>query len=250
VIELLGNDISDFLRARKFALTHLVWDRRAMTGPQSLRERKKRATREALQTAALRLALEHGPENVRVEDIAAAAGVSPRTYNNYFSSREAAIVAAIVADRAAQVRAAVTVRPAEVSLGDAVIDAVVGLYTDSGDHPRDALLMIVSSSALRACYVDTATTIDGPITEAILERCRGIEQLTAEVLSASIGAAAKVALRQWLESTNVMPSLPGFVVPSGSLPDLVRAALIPLTPSLDAAATRAHHSRPGETTKP
>src|SRR5258708_36515961 len=58
-----------------------------------LRARKKLATREALSRAALRLALERGLENVRVEDIAAAAGGSPRTYNNYFSSREEAICA-------------------------------------------------------------------------------------------------------------------------------------------------------------
>jgi AcrR family transcriptional regulator len=211
-----------------------------------LRERKKRATREALQAAALRLALERGPDNVRVEDIAEAAGVSPRTYNNYFSSREQAIVAAIAADRAAHVAAAVATRPAEVSLGDAVIDAIVGLYTDSDDHPRDALLMIATSSALRARYVDTVTTIEGPLAEAIIERCRGIERLTAQVLSAGVGAAAKVALRQWLQSTSAMPSMPGFVVPSGSLPELVRAALNPLAPALDAAATRSHHSTPAK----
>ncbi len=221
-----------------------------VTGPLGLRERKKRATREALQAAALRLALERGPENVRVEDIAEAAGVSPRTYNNYFSSREQAIVAAIAVDRAAQVAAAVATRPAEVSLGDAVIDAVVGLYTDSGDHPRDALPLIASSSALRACYVDTVTTIEGPLAEAIIERCRGIERLTAQVLSASVSAATKVALRQWLHTTSAMPSMPGFVVPSGSLPDLVRAALMPLVPALNDAATRSQHSRLGEMTKP
>ena len=206
-----------------------------MTESSSLRERKKRATREALQAAALRLALEHGPENVRVEDIAEAAGVSPRTYNNYFSSREQAIVAAVAADRAAHVAAAVTARPPEVGLGDAVIDAVVGQYTDSGDHPRDALLMIAASPALRACYVDTVTTIEGPLVGAIAARCPGIEPLTAKALSAGVGAAARVALRQWLQSTTAVPSMPGFVVPSGSLPDLVRAALRPLGPALDAA---------------
>lgn len=206
-----------------------------MIESSSLRERKKRATREALRAAALRLALERGPENVRVEDIAEAAGVSPRTYNNYFSSREQAIVAAVAADRAGHVAAAVTARPPEVGLGDAVIDAVVGQYTDSGDHPREALLMIAASSALRASYVDTVTTIEGPLAEAIAARCPGIEPLTADVLSAGVGAAAKVALRQWLQSTTAVPSMPGFVVPSGSLPDLVRAALRPLGPALDAA---------------
>jgi AcrR family transcriptional regulator len=228
----------------------ILWQGVTVIGEPSLRERKKRATREALRAAALRLALERGPENVRVEDIAEAAGVSPRTYNNYFSSREQAIVAAIAGDRAAHVAAAVATRPAEVSLGEAVIDAVVALYTDSGDHSRDTLLMIATSSALRACYVDTVTMIEGPLTGAIIERCQGIQRLTAQVLSASVAAAAKVALRQWLQTTSAPPSMPGFVVPSGSLPDLVRAALTPLAPALDDAATHSHHSTLGEMTEP
>ncbi|WP_328473087.1 TetR/AcrR family transcriptional regulator [Actinoplanes sp. NBC_00393] len=201
----------------------------------SLRERKKRATREALAAAALRLALEHGLENVRVEDIAQAAGVSPRTYNNYFSSREHAIVAGIVADRAAQLTAAVTTHPVEINLSDAVIDAVVNSYTDPGDHQRAALLMIATNATLRACYVDTVTTVDGPLAEAIAERCPDVEPLTAQVLAAAVAAAAKVALQQWLRPAE---SMPGFVVLSGSLPDLVRAALTPLAPALDQLPVR------------
>jgi AcrR family transcriptional regulator len=201
----------------------------------TLRERKKRATSEALRAAALRLALEQGPENVRVNDIAEAAGVSPRTYNNYFSSREQAIVAAVTADRASRLAAAVTARPAGVSLADAVIDAVVGLYADPGDDAREALLMITTSPALRACYVDTITAVEGPLAEAIAERAPDMDRLTADVLSAAVGAAAKVALGQWLRTTAAPPSLGGFVVPAGSLPDLMRTALTPLAPALDTA---------------
>src|SRR3954447_13550877 len=57
-----------------------------------LRERKKQQTREALSWAALRLAVERGYGNVLVEDIAAEAGVSPRTFNNYFAGKAEAIV--------------------------------------------------------------------------------------------------------------------------------------------------------------
>jgi AcrR family transcriptional regulator len=57
-----------------------------------LRERKKAETRSALSWAAIRLTVERGYDNVKVEDIAAAAGVSPRTFNNYFSSKGEAIV--------------------------------------------------------------------------------------------------------------------------------------------------------------
>src|SRR3954447_27077973 len=101
-----------------------------MTDGPGFRERKKEATRAALRPAALRLALERGPGNVRVDDIAEAAGVSPRTYNNYFASREHAIVAAVTADRAAGVAAAVAARPAGDGLAETVVDAVAGHYTD------------------------------------------------------------------------------------------------------------------------
>jgi AcrR family transcriptional regulator len=210
-----------------------------MTDASGLRERKKHATREALRAAALRLALERGPDNVRVNDIAEAAGVSPRTYNNYFSSREQAIVAAVTAERVSQVAAAVTARPADVGLADAVIDAVVGQYTEPDGHA--AMLMITTTPALRACYVDTVATIEEPLADAIVERCQAMDGLTAQVLAAGVGAAAKLALQRWLQSTSAPSSMKGFVVPSGSLPTLMRTALTPLAPALDAAATGLHH---------
>src|SRR5882762_5402426 len=111
-----------------------MWDAGGVTTPQpGLRERKKDATRKALREAALRLALEQGPDNVRVDDIAEAAGVAPRTYNNYFSSREQAIVAAITAERALRIAAALRARPADEPLAEAVVAALVEQYSEP--HP-------------------------------------------------------------------------------------------------------------------
>jgi AcrR family transcriptional regulator len=239
----MSKDLSKKVRSRKFACAHDLCDRiRVTTDRPGLRERKKRATEEALRTAALQLALERGPENVRVDDIAEAAGVSPRTYNNYFSSREQAIIAAITAERASRVASAVSARPADVSLADAVIDAVVAQHSEPVD---DAIMMITASPALRACFVDTVGALEGPLADAIAARHQGMDRLTADVLSAGVAAAAKLALRRWLEAAGTPASMPGFVVPAGSLPDLIRSALLPLVPALDAAASRTALSASG-----
>lgn len=59
--------------------------------PVSRRELNKAATRQSITDSTLALLRQHGPGNFTVEDIAAAAGISRRTFFNYFSSTEAAI---------------------------------------------------------------------------------------------------------------------------------------------------------------
>jgi AcrR family transcriptional regulator len=59
---------------------------------EGLRARKQRATREAIHRIAVRRALAVGPQSVTAAEISAEAGVSPRTFFNYFPSKEDAML--------------------------------------------------------------------------------------------------------------------------------------------------------------
>lgn len=89
----------------------------------SWRERKKRATRAALVEAAVRLAAEHGVEHVTVDAISEAAGVSARTFFNYFDSRDEVFVM-VRAEASARVRRAVLDAPRELSPLEALREAM------------------------------------------------------------------------------------------------------------------------------
>ncbi|MBT0955813.1 TetR family transcriptional regulator [Alphaproteobacteria bacterium KMM 3653] len=58
----------------------------------SLRERRKQQTARDIQIATLELAAQKGLDQVTTEEIAAAAGVSTRTFFNYFVNKESAAI--------------------------------------------------------------------------------------------------------------------------------------------------------------
>ena len=189
-----------------------------------LRERKKTETRAALAAAALRLALEKGADNVRVDEIAEAANVSPRTYNNYFASRDQAIVAGITASRALQVASALRSRPSDEPLVESIIAAFAEQYREP---PSDALALITSTPSLREAYLDSTSSMEPPIASVIEERL-GKDPVGAEVLAAAVSAAARIAVQRWVD---LRPS--GLVVVStASVEEYLREAIGHLAPAL------------------
>ncbi|MFG1930389.1 TetR family transcriptional regulator [Mycobacterium sp. NPDC048908] len=96
-----------------------------------LRERKKLDTRWALSNAALKLALERGLDNVTREDIADRAGVSLRTFNNYFAGKYEAVAFRQI-DRMRQSLAVFRERPADEPLWSAITEAMLAPLEAAG----------------------------------------------------------------------------------------------------------------------
>jgi AcrR family transcriptional regulator len=175
-------------------------DGRARAG---LRERKKRATRQALSRAALRLAVERGLDNVLVEDIAAEVDVSTRTFNNYFSSKQQAICALGV-DRSESLGAALRARPADEDLWQAITEALLEYYDDSANEPdRDwltAVRLVMSAPSLQGEYLKVTVTTQRVLAEAIAERAGldNTKDMLPMILAGAITAASQVAFERWM----------------------------------------------------
>jgi AcrR family transcriptional regulator len=145
----------------------------------SLRERKKLATRRALRRVALDLVAERGFVHVTVEDIAEAADVSPRTFFNYFPSKEAALFGADP-DRAKALRERlVRQAPGESALEAlrvVLVDesrAVAEELGDLGGDPADWLRRMKAAHVdphLRAASAAHMALVECVIADALAER--------------------------------------------------------------------------------
>jgi AcrR family transcriptional regulator len=172
---------------------------------RGLRERKKVATRKALGLAAMRLAIDRGLENVLVEDIAEAAGVSTRTFNNYFSSKYEAICA-LAFDRAMQIGTALLERPADEPLWDAIVAAVMAEYGGAdralGKEWMAGIRMVTGTPALHGEYLKVQAMTQHSLAGAIAVRASlgPGASMFPRILAAAVTAAVQAALDSWLHA--------------------------------------------------
>ncbi|WP_159792441.1 TetR/AcrR family transcriptional regulator [Puerhibacterium puerhi] len=106
------------------------------TATPGLRERQKQARADAIVDAAQRLVLAHGLDAVTVEAIAEEAGVSPRTFFNYFDTKDAAVLGHRELDLDAAVTAAfVAGGPTGQFLPDLEV-LLLALVEGATEHPE------------------------------------------------------------------------------------------------------------------
>jgi AcrR family transcriptional regulator len=178
-----------------------------------LRERKKLAVRRALSSAAVRLAVERGLENVTIEDITAEAGVSVRTFGNYFSSKYEAICA-LGTDRARRIGAELLARPAREPLWEALVNAVLAHY-DGADRAPDGewlagLKLVLTAPAIRGEYLKVNSEMQEVLAAAIATRARidPSQDMYPQILAGAVTAAAQVAVRRWFAADPPVPLRP------------------------------------------
>ncbi|GAA2848713.1 TetR family transcriptional regulator [Actinoplanes cyaneus] len=189
-----------------------------------LRERKKMATRMALHEAAVRLAAERGADNVTIDAIAEAAGVSRRTFTNYFANKEEVfyyrdahrlrrLCESIRQQPAADPWTVLTGAAADL-LGEAFAEANTSWLTQLRTLHRDpnhlAHQIAAYTAIERDLAVEIAARVPGPDAE-----------LRARVLVATFLAALRTSVQFWLDN------------PGTSLPETFRrvSGMVSLTPA-------------------
>lgn len=123
-----------------------------MTTPTpGLRERKKARTRWAIQEHALRLFAEQGYEATTVDQIAAAAEISPSTFFRYFATKEDVVVQDEFDEQFVEAfRAAGAAQDPIAALRRTIVRAVAAADPHERDKSRQRMELIFAVPALRA----------------------------------------------------------------------------------------------------
>jgi AcrR family transcriptional regulator len=163
------------------------------------RERKKARTREQLTEAAVRLFAERGFEQTRVDDIAAAADVVPRTFFRYFASKDDALFSWYDLSRDAMI-AALRSRPRGEGMVTALITALDASVRASGAQRVIRLMgqAIAKSPELRERLDAVRTTHRRDIAKALAQRLPRSAAVVAQMVTDAVVTAYAAADDEWV----------------------------------------------------
>ena len=165
---------------------------------QSLRERKKLKTREAIQREAMRLFQKQGYEETTVEQIAAAVEISPSTFFNYFPSKEDVVLYDAYDPMMASLFLA---RPADEPLSvsfRAVLDSLAAIFQRDREIILARSKLIIGEPALRAQAWEQLEKARDLICGVIAQRYgRSANDLDVRIVVMAVLGAVMEATREW-----------------------------------------------------
>ncbi|MFE4611588.1 TetR/AcrR family transcriptional regulator [Streptomyces niveus] len=162
-----------------------------------LRERKKLKTRVAIREATYRLITDQGYEATTVEQIAAAAEVSPSTVFRYFPTKEDIV---LTDEFDPVMEAAIRARPADEppleSLRAVLRQAVEAILADQPEELLQRSKLMLEIPAVRARMTETSLLLS----RAVADRTgRDEGDLEVRVFTASVMAALREVTIYWAE---------------------------------------------------
>jgi AcrR family transcriptional regulator len=169
-----------------------------------LRERKKQETRDALSWAVIQLSAERGWDNVTVENAAAAANVSVRTFRNYFAGKAEALASRHL-DRMLRIAAELRACPPGEPLWEAITSAVTSQFAGGQPQSRqwtDAVRLLLTEPEVEGAFLKANAAGQRDLAAAIAERTGtdAARDLYPALAAAATGAAVAAAMEQWLRA--------------------------------------------------
>ncbi|MFG3341752.1 TetR/AcrR family transcriptional regulator [Glycomyces sp. NPDC048151] len=167
--------------------------------PPGLRERKKIETLHRLQEEALRLFDEQGYEATTIEQIAAAAGVSPSTFYRYFPTKEDVVVQDEYDPLIVNVFESQSQDDPPLTALRAVLATLFAEFTEADiTRVRRRVRMIFAVPALRAKQVQQTAATEELLARMVAARTgRSPEELEVRHFTALVVTSWTVAISAW-----------------------------------------------------
>jgi AcrR family transcriptional regulator len=173
---------------------------------QSLRERKKQKTREAIQREATRLFQKQGYDETTIEQIAAAVDISPSTFFNYFPSKEDVVLYDAYDPMIATLFES---RPPDEPLSES-IRIVLEQLTETLERDREIILarskLFLETPELRARLWSEVERAQGFLGVLLAERTgREANDFEFRVVAIALVAAMMEAATEWVRQDGRLP---------------------------------------------
>ncbi|NOK31641.1 TetR family transcriptional regulator [Corallococcus exercitus] len=155
--------------------------------------------RDRLAQAAMTLFQEHGYDRTTVQDIAARAGLTERTFFRYFTDKKEVLFGGseLLNER---IVTTITEAPPGTAPLDAVaaaLEAMAPFFKDRRDHSRARQALLAAHAELRERELIKLASMASAAAETL--RKRGVTEPTASLAAEAGIAVFKVAFERWLE---------------------------------------------------